>query len=100
MDATKMTYNNSNLITIDEFINQIFNVEGVKVQLREDVAGMLANDISNMYNVNAEVFVSDYPYTEGLPGTATVDDLIKGRVLPHVNMTAVILITSFKDRVN
>lgn len=57
------------LITVEEFIEQVWKIEGIKIKLG------LSNDR----------LVPPYPYTKPAPGGITIDELLETRLKLHIN---------------
>lgn len=60
----------NNYVTIEEFKQQVWEIEGVKIHIEQQ------------NNYNYTVLVKSYPYKTALNGDFTIDDLMTTRVIP------------------
>lgn len=57
-------------VTIEEFEQQVWEIEGVKIH------------IEKQSNFNYTVLIKSYPYKTPLSGDLTIDDLMNTRLIP------------------
>lgn len=97
----KLTLNNRELLTRDEFEKQASNVEKVTVRVRNPAADILVDKIRKLDpNLRVSILIAEYPYKEMISGECTVDDLLDQRINPHVSSNSFITVYYGYDNVN